>query len=151
MKVDTEAVAIRPNTHAVHFDGEHPCTREDVEIAQIKYQTAHQELAKGVAAEHSFSCKPPDGYPDYYAKMTRYIEIIFAPAQAIDPTATARTWAPVMDDDSDEGSVFHYTDTAASRAGILAFTEKLKPLKICIIGLGGTGAYVLTSSRRRRS
>ncbi|WP_059435738.1 ThiF family adenylyltransferase [Anaeromyxobacter sp. PSR-1] len=143
LNVDTEGVAATPNTHVVHFDGEHPCTKDGVEIAQIKHQTGHHELAKGLVSAHSFSCKPPDGYPDYYAKMTRYIEIISAPARAIDPEATARTWVPVTEESADEGSVLHYVDTATSRAGIVAITEKLKPLKIGIIGLGGTGAYIL--------
>lgn len=143
LNVDTEGVAAKPNTHVVHFDGEHPCTKDGVEIAQLKHQTRHHELAKGLISEHSFSCKPPDGYPDYYAKMTRYIEIISAPARAIDTNATARTWAPVTEEGPDDDSVFNYVDTAASRAGILAIIERLKRLRIGIIGLGGTGAYIL--------
>ena len=61
LNVDTEGVAAKPNTHVVHFDGEHPCTKEGAEIARIKHQTCHHELAKGLVSEHSFSCKPPDG------------------------------------------------------------------------------------------
>ena len=143
LNVDTEGVTAKPNTHVVHFDGEHPCTKDGVEIAQIRHQSRHHEHAKGLVSDHSFSCKPPDGYPDYYAKMTRYIEIISAPAQAIDAAVSAQTWAPVTEEVTDEESVFHYVDTAASRAGILAITERLKPLRIGIIGLGGTGAYIL--------
>ncbi len=143
LNVDTEGVAAKPNTHVVFFDGEHPCTKDGVEITQIKHASGDYELAKGLVAKHAFSCKPPGGYPDYYAKMTRYIEIISAPARAIDPKATARTWAPVTGEGPEEESVFHYMDTAASRAGIVAITEKLKPLRIGIIGLGGTGAYIL--------
>jgi hypothetical protein len=143
LNVDTEGVAAKPNTHVVMFDGEHPCTKDGVEIVQIKHGSGHHDLAKGLVAKHSFSCKPPGGYPDYYAKMTRYIEIISAPARSIDSDATARTWAPVTGEGAEEEPVFHYVDTAASRAGIVAITEKLKPLRIGIIGLGGTGAYIL--------
>ena len=39
--------------------------------------------------------------------------------------------------------MFHYVDTATSRAGIVAITEKLSRSEIGIIGLGGTGAYIL--------
>ncbi len=42
-----------------------------------------------------------------------------------------------------EDSVFLYEDTASSRADIVAINDKLKPLRIGIIGLGGTGSYVL--------
>ena len=40
-------------------------------------------------------------------------------------------------------SVFLYTDSAASRAGIAALSQKLAMRKIAIVGLGGTGSYVL--------
>lgn len=143
LNVDPQGVATTPTTHVVHWDGEHPCTKDGSEIAQIKHQTAEQELAKGLVSRHSFSCKPPDGYRDYHSKMTRYIEMISAPARAIDPAVTACTFAPVTEEACDEPSVFNYIDTAASRSGILAITERLKPLKIGIIGLGGTGAYIL--------
>jgi hypothetical protein len=39
--------------------------------------------------------------------------------------------------------VFNYIDTASSRAAIDIVTQKLKLEKIAIIGLGGTGSYVL--------
>jgi hypothetical protein len=45
--------------------------------------------------------------------------------------------------DEDEASVFNYTETASDRAGIGALTQKLVGQKIAIIGLGGTGSYVL--------
>jgi hypothetical protein len=45
--------------------------------------------------------------------------------------------------DADEDSVFNYIDTASSRAGINVVTRKLELEKIGIVGLGGTGSYVL--------
>jgi tRNA A37 threonylcarbamoyladenosine dehydratase len=39
--------------------------------------------------------------------------------------------------------VFKYPDTNSSRAGIAALNEKFKGLKIAIIGVGGTGSYIL--------
>jgi len=53
-------------------------------------------------------------YDDYHHKMTRYIEIIAAQAEAIDPSVTAKTF-PVYEAKEDE-SVFKYIDTASSRA-----------------------------------
>src|SRR5260370_29003829 len=44
---------------------------------------------------------------------------------------------------SDLESVLRYHDSATSRAGIGAATEKLALRKIVIIGLGGTGSYIL--------
>lgn len=133
-------VAAAPSTHVAMFVGEHPCNRDGTEIAQIKHSVVNQTVREGLVATHQFSNKPPSGYPDYYAKMTRYIEIISAPAQAIDPSATAKTFKVI---ESTDDSVFEYLDTASSRAGINRVSDKLKPLTIAIIGTGGTGSYVL--------
>lgn len=39
--------------------------------------------------------------------------------------------------------IFNYADTASSRAGIMAVSRKLEIATIAIVGLGGTGSYVL--------
>ena len=40
-------------------------------------------------------------------------------------------------------ATFQYPDTASSRVGITALTQKLEGDKIAIIGVGGTGSYIL--------
>jgi hypothetical protein len=132
---------VAPDTHVAYFVGEHPCTKEGVPIAQIAHGSATSQIAEGLVVDHSFSNKPPRGYPDYYAKMTRYIEIISHPAQALDASVTARTY-PLVRNLEDE-SPFEYIDTASSRAGIGAVTRKLEGQRVAIVGLGGTGSYVL--------
>jgi hypothetical protein len=72
--------------------------------------------------------------------MTSYARIISHPADAIDPAATAMTFLPIPT--GEEDSVFHYFDTASSRAGITASSQKLALGKVAIVGLGGTGSYV---------
>lgn len=129
-----------PDTHVAFFVGEYPCHLSGGEISQIAHG-GRQDLGGGLVVDFSFSNRPSAGYADYYAKMTRYIEIISAPAMALEPTATARTW-PVISC-TEEESVFMYLDTASSRAAIGAVTEKLAIGRVGIIGLGGTGSYVL--------
>lgn len=73
--------------------------------------------------------------------MTRYVEIISAPAQAIDDSVTAKTFKVI--ECQNEESVFNYIDTCSSRANINIISDKLKTYKIGIVGLGGTGSYVL--------
>ncbi len=73
--------------------------------------------------------------------MTTYVAIISSPAQSLAPKVTPRIF-PVFEA-SEEESVFKYIDTASSRAGINAVTRKLEPGKAGIVGVGGTGAYVL--------
>jgi len=55
--------------------------------------------------------------------------------------AGAATFAPVGT--TEEDSVFRYLDSASSRAGIRMANEKLELGKLAIVGLGGTGSYVL--------
>ena len=131
----------RPNTHVVMFVGEMPCDAKGHALTQIHHSSHRQELAEGLVVDHSFSSKPPEGYSDYYHKMTTYEAIISGPAESIDPGVTARTFAVI--EAHGEDSVFRYIDTASSRAGIGSITEKLEIGAIAIVGLGGTGSYIL--------
>lgn len=130
-----------PADHQVWFAGDHPCTSDGSIISQIKHTSETTTLCGGITVQHRFSCKPQGGYPDYHAKVTRYVEIIQSQAKAIDPEVDARTFKPVVS--SEEDSVFLYTDSASSRAGIANVTRKTAMGRIAIIGLGGSGAYVL--------
>ncbi len=134
-------VTARPNTHVVMFAGEMPCDRLGRPLTKIRHSSGRKELGGGLVVDHSFSSKPADGYPDYFQKMTTYESIIASPAESIDPNATARTFSVL--EPQDEDSVFRYIDTASSRAGIGAVTEKLKASAVAIVGLGGTGSYIL--------
>ncbi|MDA3873267.1 MAG: ThiF family adenylyltransferase [Kiritimatiellae bacterium] len=134
---------IKPRQHVVMFAGEHPCNADGSLLKQIKHNSNQKQLAEGLVVEHSFSSKPKDGkgYIDYHHKMSTYAEIIASQARRIDPNATATPHLPI--EDVDEDSVFLYEDTASSRAGIGAVTDKLKVSKVGIVGLGGTGSYIL--------
>ena len=136
-------VAARPNTHVAYFIGSYPCMVDGTPIEQIRHGSGG-DLGGGLLVDHSFSNKPSAGYADYHEKMTRYIDIISAPAQAIDSDATARVFPVVVPGEDEEDAVFNYMDTASSRAGIGAASDKLRHLRsVCIIGTGGTGSYVL--------
>lgn len=99
-----------------------------------------------MANGEGFSAKPkPSGfYEDYYAKVTQYATILSGYAQVIEPGATAKTFRPVAAAEVEEETVFKYIDTASSRAEITPVTAKLASVKkVAIVGLGGTGSYVL--------
>jgi len=83
--------------------------------------------------DHSFSSKPADGYRDYHHKMTTYADMLSSPAAALDPTATAKSFRVIQAEDPE--SVFEYIDTASSRAGIYAVSQKLELEKVAIVGL----------------
>lgn len=134
-------VTDRPDTHVVFFAGDYPCHMNGSQILGLKHQSEQKALAPGLITNHSFSNRPPEGYNDYYDKMTRYVTIISGPAEAIDPAVTARIF-PIFETQEDE-SVFNYIDTASSRAEISMVTAKLELGRVAIVGLGGTGSYVL--------
>lgn len=130
----------RPGNHQVWFTGEFPCHKDGRPIEAIRHTDIAQTLIEDLTINHRFSCKPQGGYADYYQKMTRYIEIISNPARSVDPSVTACTYKPVV---SEDDHIFHYTDSASSQYGITALAQKCAMNKIAIIGLGGTGSYIL--------
>ena len=131
----------KPSTHVAMFVGEYPCTKVGKPLDQIRH-SGEQNLAEDLTIQFSFSAKPPGGsYPDYYEKVVTYANMFTSYAQALEPGITARTY-PVVTADEQE-SVFEYLDTASSRAGIGVATQKLEGGKIAIVGVGGTGSYVL--------
>jgi len=131
----------KPNTHVIHFIGEFPCEKNGTIIKQIQHTNGNRKLSDTITVNFSFSNKPACGYKNYYDKITRYIEIISAPVKSIDESKTAQTFKVINSEDSE--SVFNYIDTNSSRAEIISISDKLKDQKIAIIGLGGTGSYIL--------
>lgn len=131
-----------PDDHRMFFDGEYPCNASGAPIKEISNENRHQDFGNGVTANFTFSSKPADTgkYTDYHHKMTTYAAILSGPAAVVTPTANPRTFREPEDE---EDSVFNYTETASDRVGIGALTALLVQEKIAIIGLGGTGSYIL--------
>ncbi len=143
LELAADVAASPVGNHQAWFNGEHPCNHDGTEITEIKHSSADQDYGGGVNVKHGFSAKRPGGvqYLDYYEKMLTYINIISSPAQHIEPGISAKVFRPYIDEVC--SSVFKYADSASSRAGIGAVSSKLAASVIAIIGLGGTGAYVL--------
>ncbi|MBI2373878.1 MAG: ThiF family adenylyltransferase [Deltaproteobacteria bacterium] len=130
-----------PDTHVVHFAGEYPCHADGRPIEALRNASGNFDLGQGVRCQHRFSSKPPSGrYVDYHEKMTTYANIISGHSHAIKSDASPRTY---RGEAREEDSVFEYVETASGRAGIGALTDRLVNERIAIIGLGGTGSYIL--------
>ncbi len=132
--------------HSLWFDGETPCDVHGQPLHSMLIVTdSQQTLEPGVTARHRFSCKPPgDGnYPDYHAKITAYVNMLLTYARAVDPNVTATLEHPVVLGDEDPDAPFVYPDTASARVEITAIGQKLRMEKVAIVGLGGTGSYIL--------
>jgi hypothetical protein len=134
-----------PGDHTASFSGGVPCDAKGQELTTIINGKGVADQGNGIVTQCTFSMKPTtnDGkYPDFHDKVAKYVAAISSPVADIDPSATARVHRPVVPD-SDAGSPFNYEDTASSRAGITAINEKLAEERVAIVGLGGTGEYIL--------
>jgi hypothetical protein len=131
----------RPASHTIHFASEVPCNHDGSVISAITHSAPIVSIMEGLTVNQLFSNKPLNGYADYYEKFTNYIKILSAPAKVLDEHATAQTYKAIPYSSND--SVFKYVDTSSSRANINVINAKFKGQKIAIIGLGGTGAYIM--------
>lgn len=133
----------QPSTHTIFFIGEYPCDNQGSPIKAIEHaeHLSKEQKVAGKQIHYTFSNKPKDGYKDYFEKVETYIKIISHPARSIDPSVTAKIYATIKPQNDD--CVFHYLDTNSSKSGISELSKKFKNQKIAIIGLGGTGSYVL--------
>lgn len=135
-------VAQPPADHQAQFMGDPPCLSDGTPIKGLGTSQSRAR-AGDITANWNFSACPLPGrkYKDFYHKATSYVRRLSDPAAEIDPSATARTYPLIVDDDPD--SVFQYVDTASSRAEIVSATRKLRMSNVAILGLGGTGGYIL--------
>jgi hypothetical protein len=132
---------VRPGGHDVRFIGEIPHDHQGNKHFFIISEDQH-DYGGGLVASCQMSGKRHNEHPpDYYVKITTYASALGRPARAIDSTAW-HTDYPVRETTEDE-SVFLYHDAATSRSGLSAVTGKLKLESVAIVGLGGTGSYIL--------
>jgi hypothetical protein len=141
--VDQERVV--QDDHQIFFAGGVPHGLEGQPIPNLAggpYQLPLSEAAKDVVVERSFSNKPKvaQKFTDFFEKIESYVTIISGPAIELHGTSPY-TFRSVEDVPAD--SVFKFHDTLTSRAEITDLSAKFKDDVIAIIGLGGTGAYVL--------
>lgn len=138
----TANVAIAPSDHTAYFIGEVPCDAHGTPLTRILNHSNPEQLAPDIQTNHYFSAKPRSGnYKDYYEKVIAYVNMLSGHARAIDDSLRAQVFKPLLAEE-DEGP-FVYIDTASTRAGIAQAASRLAGQRIAIVGLGGTGAYVL--------
>ena len=130
----------KPDNHVIYFIGDNPCEIDGRPISAIQHDNTAKNLGN-IMVNRAFSNKPPQGYLNYYEKIKRYADLISAPAKYLDKTVTEKTFRVIPDTTNE--TVFRYIDTNSSRANIDLINAKFEGQMIAIIGLGGTGAYVL--------
>jgi hypothetical protein len=141
--IDQERVT--QTDHQVFFAGSVPYSLDGKPIPNLGGGTAQlalSEVSNDVVVQRSFSNKPTTTgrFQDFFDKIESYVTIISGPAierYQANPY-TFRIIAEVVED-----SVFKYHDTLTSRAEITDLSAKFKDDVVAVIGVGGTGAYIL--------
>lgn len=132
------------DNHQMWWTEEYPCYPDGTPL-DLGSDPSTREILPGLTIRNRFSSKPDQfnatGYPDHYEKVSYYVRMIQNPAKTIDRDADARNGR--VTETQPHQSVFRYPDMASARASIVAISAKLAVERVAIVGLGGTGAYVL--------
>jgi hypothetical protein len=138
--VPIDKYCVRQEDHQVFFTGSHPYNLDGTPVANLAGGPTTLPLEReDIKVQRSFSHKPSTGYPTALAKFQQYIAIVSGPAIAkygVSPY-TFRVDETVPD------SVFKFQDSLSSRAEIGDLSRQLSKDVVAIIGLGGTGSYLL--------
>lgn len=132
---------VKQNDHTVYFTGEYPCDKLGNRQTTFVHSEQNIPLTSEIVGRYYFSTRPANGsYGSFYEKFSKYIELLMNPALSIDPSISAKHFDAR---EYQENSIFLYPDTNTARAEITSISNKLKNLNIAIVGLGGTGSYLL--------
>jgi molybdopterin/thiamine biosynthesis adenylyltransferase len=126
--------------HTIWFSGEDPLGDSGSSLAS-RFNPA-RDIGAGDVATHQLSFKPEGGsYSGIAAKVRAYTRILSGPAKRIEPELTATLGAAfqVVEDELP----LAYRDTNTTRAGLAALNSVFRGHTIAIVGVGGTGSYIL--------
>ncbi|QTV06743.1 ThiF family adenylyltransferase [Faecalibacter bovis] len=132
-----------PTDHVINFMGEFPCDNEGNRINGILLGE-NIDLSSNLKTNYSFSNKPPEGFTNYYDKFIHYTKIISQYAQEIDAKCKPNLGKPFkLFEKSSAINNLKYYDTNSLRARIYKLNERFNEMRIGIVGLGGSGSYIL--------
>jgi molybdopterin/thiamine biosynthesis adenylyltransferase len=124
--------------HRIWFAGEEP---RDERGASLGSAQPHG-FGDSETANYMMSFKPPSGsYASMHEKIRHYAHILRSAARQIDQTATDTPGAAfqVVED----GLPLVYRDTNTTRAGLTTLNNLFRGHTVAIVGVGGTGSYIL--------
>lgn len=141
---------VKQKDHQIFFAGGHPHNADGSPISNLGGGPVSVPLSAAsadVVVERSFSNKRSVngelvGFDNFFDKIEHYVGLFTGPARAVHGDA-ANPLTYNVKQSEDEESVFKIHDTLTSRAEITELSRKFKDEIIAVIGLGGTGSYVL--------
>lgn len=139
-----DQLKVKQDNHQVFFAGSSPHSLKGTPVHNLGDNMNKLVLPQSpdIKVERIFSNKLGNrSYIDFQEKIESYITLISGPAMQKYDHITPKTYKARFEDTPE--SVFNYHDTLTSRAEITDLSIKFKNEVVAIIGLGGTGAYVL--------
>ena len=138
-----DKLTVKQDDHQIWFAGSVPYGLDGKPIPNLgggPTTLALGENSKDIVVQRRFSNKPPSGkFTDFSHKIDSYLTIISGPAMELHG-ANPYTFRTI---DTMSESVFKFHDTLTSRAEITYLSANFANDVLAVIGLGGTGAYVL--------
>ena len=139
---------VRPDDHQIHFAAPRPFGLDGQVVRGLGGGEAQLKLSEhcgDIVIRQCFSHKLKDGgqprpYVDHFEKIESYVAMICGPAMTkfgVDPYMFREY------EEETPNSVFKLRDTLTSRAEISDLAKLFETDVIAIIGLGGSGSYVL--------
>lgn len=141
----TENAVTPPATHQVWFEGPFPCDASGKPLEGLRHsEVANGEIAPGVLVKFHFSNKDEGWthYESHFDQIMHYWRLLTDQVRVLDPNATQSVAAggiAMLGTDSP----FRYPDACSARGNFMSVSQRLALSKVAIIGLGGTGSYIL--------
>ena len=136
---------IRQDDHQIYFAGSVPYNIDGTAVANLgggETTFPLSDACADFAIQRSFSNKPRQTgcHADFYENIESYSSLIAGPAVE-KFSVSALTFRTV--EQFQANAIFKFQDTLTTRGEIGSLSSKFSEEIIAIIGLGGTGAYVL--------
>jgi hypothetical protein len=139
--VFVDEIRVKQDDHQVYFAGSAPHGLDGHAIPNLGGGPTTFALGKSdVTVERSFSNKPSAGFANFFDKIEHYVALIAGPAM---DRHKASPFTFRVDHEVVSGSVFKFHDTLTSRAELGDLAALFKNEVVAVIGLGGTGSYLL--------
>jgi molybdopterin/thiamine biosynthesis adenylyltransferase len=140
------AVIDPPTNHQAWWRGSRPCDQQGREL-RLGGGIHKVTIKSDLATDYSFSLKLQNDigqmrlYESFEEKVRTYLDTITAPAMAAFSDATPLAGIRVKA--AAQGSPLQFPDTMSARYHLNDLSDRLRGKKVAIVGLGGTGSYIL--------
>lgn len=144
--LSADGVIDPPPNHQVWFRGGRPHDQSGRQL-RLGGGASRVKVADGFESDHSFSYKLFDDkgqmrpYQSFEEKICTYVDTITGPAMAAFPEATPLKAIEVRA--KEQGTPLRLPDTLSARYHMNDLSRLLDGKRVAIVGLGGTGSYIL--------